>query len=157
MVGARVSFDDLRGRFHADPTYYVKGVAAFGCDGAGARLRRVPGGGDAEPSPRPPSIYEAPRPREVSPEVDETIFIEGPRDVVHDHNLLPQLAEVLTTNVKTTTSHRLRNLEWRELSLKTTRDGVGGRSERSKTVPQALVPPEARARLPRMERPLLYS
>ena len=94
MVRARVSFNDLHGRFDEDPTYYVKGATASGCDGAGARLRRISGGGDAEPSPRPPSIYEAPRPREVPPEVDETIISEGPRDVVHDYNLLPQFAAV---------------------------------------------------------------
>ena len=92
----------------------------------------------------------------MSPEVDETIFIEGPRDLVRHDDLLPQLAEVLTTNVKTTTSHRLRNLEWRELSSKKARDGFERRGEGSETVPDALAAPEARARLPEVERPLLY-
>ena len=88
-------------------------------------------------------------------EVDETIVSEGPRDVGHDHNLLPQLAAVLTTNVEKKSSRRLRNLEWRELSFKTTRDNVKRRSEGSETVPQALVATEARARFSEVERPHL--
>ena len=126
-------------------------------DGAGARLRRISGGGDAEPSPRPPSIYEAPRPREVSPEVDETIFIEGPRDLGYHYDLLPQFAAVLTTNVETKARRRLRNLEWRELSSKKARDNVKRRGEWYEAVLDALAPPEARTRLPQVERPLLYS
>ena len=155
MVRARISFDDLRGRFDKDRAHHDACIAASGCDGAGARLRRIPGGSDAEPSPRPPSIYEAPRPREVPPEVDETIFIEEPRDLVHDHNLLPQLAEVLTTNVEKKTRHRLRNLEWRELSSKKTRDGFERCGKWYEAVFDTLAPPEARARLPEVEWPLL--
>jgi hypothetical protein len=110
LVRARVSFNDLRGRFDEDRAHHDACIAASGCDGAGARLRFIKRDGDAKPTPRPPSIYEAPRPLEVPPEVDETIFIEGPRDVGHHYNLLPQFAAVLTTNVTEKTSHRLFNL-----------------------------------------------
>ena len=88
-------------------------------------------------------------------EVDETIFIEGPRDVGHDHDLLPQPAAVRPPHVATTARHLLLNLEWRELPFKKTRDGVSGCGERSKKVPDALAETEARARLPEVERPLL--
>ena len=106
-----------------------------------------PGGGDAEkPSPRPPCHNKAPRPREVSPEVDETIFIEGPRDVVHDHDLLPQLAEVRPPYPKETARHLLRHLVGRELSISTARDGFGRCGEWYEAVFDTLAPPEARAR-----------
>ena len=99
LVRARLAAHDLRGRFDADRAHHDACIAASGCDGAGARLRRISGGGDAEPSPRPPPDDATACPREVSPEVDETIFIEGPRDVGHHYDLLPQFAAVRPPHV----------------------------------------------------------
>ena len=155
LVRARLAAHDLRGRFHADRAHHDACIAASGCDGAGARLRRISGGGDAEPSPRPPCHNKAPRPREMSEAVDETVVSKGPRDVVHHYDLLPQLAAVLTTNVATKTSHLLLNLVGRELSTTTARDGAGRRGEWYEAVFDALAPAEARARVSQVERPLL--
>ena len=88
--------------------------------------------------------------------MDETIFIEGPRDLVHHYDLLPQFATVRLTYVKKKTSHRLRNLEWRELSFEKTRDGFERCGKGYEAVFDALAPAEARARVPEVERPHLY-
>ena len=87
--------------------------------------------------------------------MDETIFIEGPRDVVRHHDLLPQPAAVRPPYPKETARHLIRHLVGRELSSKKARDNVKRRGEWYEAVPQALVPPEARARVSEVERPLL--
>ena len=155
MVRARISFDDLRGRFDKDRAHHDACIAASGCDGAGARLRRISGGGDAEPSPRPPPDDATACPQEVPPEVDETIFIEGPRDVGHHYDLLPQFAAVRPPHVATTARHLLLNLVGRELSFTKTRDGFERCGEWYEAVFDTLVPPEARARFSEVERPHL--
>ena len=88
-------------------------------------------------------------------EVDEALPGARPRDLGHHDNLLPQLAAVRPPYPKETARNLLLNLVGRELSFKKARDGFERCGEGSKTVPDALVPPEARARLPEVERPLL--
>ena len=87
--------------------------------------------------------------------MDETVVSEGPRDVGHDHDLLPQPAAVRPPYPKETARHLIRHLVGRELLASTARDGAGGCLKRYETVFDTLAPAEARARVSEVERPLL--
>ena len=87
--------------------------------------------------------------------MDETVVSEGPRDVGHDHDLLPQPAAVRPPYPTETARHLIRHLVGRELSSKKARDNVKRRGEGYEAVFDALAPPEARARVSEVERPLL--
>ena len=93
----------------------------------------------------------------MSEAVDEAIFIEGPRDLVRDDDLLPQLAEVRPPYPTETARHLLRHLVGRELSTPTARDGFERCGEWYEAVFDTLAPAEARARVSAMVQSLLYS